>query len=176
MIKSSVAVIFGLFSYAVVDIMLWQRIFETYRLHDFAPLYHPGWILMLVSELVLGAMLLAPNWRATVFYVVTLFFLAMSGLEDVMYYWLDGRPIPYWLPWLDRNPWIFLRPVTATNLLLTVSIWLAVFVAFFVYFYSRERAEAKPRRALPKPITLDLHPAPSRGELAFSMETVDPEI
>ena len=168
--KAAFAVVLGLFSYAVVDIMLWQRIFESHRLDVYAYLYHPGWWVMLASQIILGATLLAPNWRATVFYVGALFLLAMCGLEDVLYYWLDGRPIPYSLPWLERNPWIFLKPVTATNLLLSVSVWVGVCVAAFAYCLQREQAASVRYRALPEPISIDMHPDPSKGELSFRMD------
>ncbi len=130
--KAALAVAIALFSYTMLDIMIWQRIFETHNLSVFASLYHPGWIVMLGSELTVGALLLFPNWRAMLFHTGALLGLGLCGVEDILYYWLDGRPIPYWLPWLDRNPAILLKPVDSTNLLISSAIWVAAFVIAFV--------------------------------------------
>jgi hypothetical protein len=123
--------------------MLWQRIFEANRLNNFAYLYHPGWLVMLAGELALGVLLMIPNWRAVLFYVTALISLAMGGSEDVLYYWFDHRAIPNDLPWLDPNPWIFFKPVTSTGLLLSVAIWLALCMVFFLYWQRRESKGAR---------------------------------
>jgi hypothetical protein len=125
--------------------MLWQRIFEANRLNNFAYLYHPGWLVMLLGELALGVLLMIPNWRAALFYVTALVSLGMGGLEDVLYYWFDHRAIPNDLPWLDPNPWIFFKPVTSTGLLLSVAIWLAIVIVFFIYWERREALSASNR-------------------------------
>lgn len=129
--KAAIAVAIALCSYTMLDIMIWQRIFETHNLSVFASLYHPGWIVMLGSELAVGALLLFPNWRAMLFHTGALLLLGLCGLEDILYYWLDGRPIPYWLPWLERNPLILLKPVNSANLIISSAIWLGISVMTF---------------------------------------------
>ena len=186
--KSGLAVLVALLSYTLVDIMIWQRIFESNRLINFAYLYHPGWYVMLGGEIVLGAVLLLPNWRATLFYVGALASLAMCGLEDVLYYWLDRRPIPYYLPWLEVNPWIFPKPVTSHSLLLSVSIWVGLTVLAFWYLHRRESALPRQPHPLPEMLRADLHAvktnaqavlresAPRRQEqLPVTIETLDQE-
>jgi hypothetical protein len=138
--RSGLAVVIALFSYTLADIMIWQRIFEAHNLAKFSYLYHPGWFIMLGGELALGALLLLPNWRAALFYIGGLLSAATCGLEDVLYYWFDGRPIPYRLPWLEANPWILFKPVTATNLLLSVSIWVVLGSMLFVFCQRHESA------------------------------------
>jgi hypothetical protein len=176
MIKSGLAVLTALLSYTMVDIMIWQRIFESHNLNKFAYLYHPGWIAMLGGEIVLGALLLIPNWRAVLFYVVALISMALCGMEDILYYWLDGRAIPYYLPWLDRNPWILFKPVTSSNLLLSVSIWVGVCAFFFILACRREWHRWPRPRALPEPITFEIPaPRPAR-EMPFRMDSSDQQV
>ncbi len=146
MIKSALGVVTALVFYALADIMLWQRIFESHKLDYYAYLYHPGWYVMLVGEIVLGGLLLIPNWRAVIFYMGALPLLATSGMEDVLYYWLDSRPIPFLLPWLNINPVILFKPVTSANLLLSVSIWVAICLVAFVLLC---RLGSAPRKASP---------------------------
>ena len=175
--KSGLAVIVALLSYTLVDIMIWQRIFETHALSKFAYLYHPGWYVMLGGELALGALLLFPNWRAILFYLSTLSLLAVCGVEDVLYYWLDRRPIPAYLPWLERNFMIFLKPVTAEHLLISASVWVGVCAAAFVFWCRREAASqwSHSRRArLPGPVTIDIHPAHS--QVPVIIENLDQEV
>lgn len=175
MIRSGLAVVTALVFYALADIMLWQRIFESHKLDYYAYLYHPGWYVMLVGEIVLGALLLIPNWRAMLFYVSALTLLAMSGLEDVLYYWLDGRSIPFWLPWLNVNPVIVFKPVTSTNLLLSVALWVGVCLICFVLLC---RAEYKPQFAKQKLSQLTdkvMTPVHAAQELSRPSERLVPE-
>lgn len=166
--KAVLAVIIVILSYTLVDIMIWQRIFETNRMNNFASLYHPGWAVMLACDSALGAILLVPDWRSVLFYLGSVYALAFSGLEDVLYYWLDGRSIPSWLPWLDANPLILFKPVTSTHLLASVSIWVGIWILVLVLFWQWQRVSnllPRPRHvkrikmrtlpaALPEPISL----------------------
>ncbi len=176
--KSGLAVIVALLSYTIVDIMIWQRIFETHALSKFAYLYHPGWYVMLGGELILGALLLLPNWRAALFYVSTLTLLALCGVEDVLYYWLDRRPIPDYLPWLERNFLIFLKPVTANHLLISASVWVGLCAVAFVFWCRREGESQKahqPRPMLPGPVTIDIHPT-STTQIPVMVENLEQEL
>jgi hypothetical protein len=73
----------------------------------------------------LGMLLFYPNVRRMVTFPISLAILAFSGAEDILYYWLDSRPIPAYLPWLESNP-LILKPVTADSLLISAVFWLAV--------------------------------------------------
>ncbi len=150
--KTGVAVIIALLTYTVVDIMIWQRIFEKNELYIYSALYHPGWTVMLVGEMVLGALLLLPHWRAILFYLAALYSLATCGAEDVLYYWLDGRVIPYRLPWLDPAPLVLFKPVTALNLVASAGTWFLLwFGAYLVlcWFESRARPIVAPTKRTP---------------------------
>ncbi len=121
----------AMFFFAKMDILIWQRVFETNQLwkvqYDFIPQYHLGWTQALLGYMVLGVLLFYPNIRRMITYPLSLFILAFSGLEDILYYWMDGRPIPGHLPWLSQNPMI-LQPVTDSRLVISALFWL-VFVA-----------------------------------------------
>jgi hypothetical protein len=57
---------------------------------------------------------------------LSLAILAFSGLEDILYYWLDGNALPTVLPWLNSNP-LLLKPVTVNHILISAAFWI-VFV------------------------------------------------
>ncbi len=130
--KTGIAVVVALLTYTIVDIMIWQRIFEKNELYIYSALYHPGWTVMLVGEMVLGALLLLPNWRAILFYLTALYTLATCGAEDVLYYWLDRRLIPDHLPWLDPAPLVLFKPVTAPRLLMSAALWALFWFAVYL--------------------------------------------
>lgn len=140
--KAGIAVVVALLTYTIVDIMIWQRIFEKNELYIYSALYHPGWTVMLVGDMVLGALLLLPNWRAVVYYLAALYTLASCGMEDVLYYWLDRRIIPDRLPWLDPAPFVLFKPVTAPRLLMSAAIW-ALF--WLVVYLALNWWESRPR-------------------------------
>lgn len=178
--KVGLAVLVAFFSYTLVDIMIWQRIFETHRLERLAFLYHSGWYVMLAGELALGALLLFPKWREMLFYVVGLLSLSMCGLEDILYYWLVGRTIPPELPWLNANPWIFVKPVTSTGLIISASTWV-VFLVIAFWFWHRRESGVQVRRApteLRAPAELldhVVHPAPSNRKVPVRISEPDQE-
>ena len=127
-IKYLLAVVVAIWFYARIDILIWQRIFERNSLYEYGiGIYHWGWLQALFGFMVIGAVLFAPDWRKVIGYPITLAVLAYSGLEDVLYYWLDGREIPATLPWLNGNPMI-LHPVTNTNLVISAAFWVIVLV------------------------------------------------
>lgn len=114
----------AIFFYTKMDILIWQRIFEANALWDLGVgSYHAGWTYALFGLMALGAVLFYPHLRRMVMFPLSLFILAFSGLEDMLYYWLDGRAIPAVLPWLNSNPLIF-QPVTRTHLILSAVLWL----------------------------------------------------
>jgi hypothetical protein len=125
--KFWVALVVALFFYARMDILIWQRIFETHALYELgAGAYHWGWIQSLFGFMILGVLVCYPNHRQMVTFPLSLAILAFSGLEDILYYWMDGKALPSVLPWLDRNP-LLLKPVTVERILISAAFWL-VFV------------------------------------------------
>jgi hypothetical protein len=103
--KFWVALAVALFFYARMDILIWQRIFETHSLYDLGiGVYHWGWIQSLFGFMILGVLVCYPNLRQMFTFPLSLAILAFSGLEDILYYWLDGKALPTVLPWLDSNP------------------------------------------------------------------------
>jgi hypothetical protein len=111
-----------------MDILIWQRIFEANELWELGiGVYHWGWVNALFGFMALGAILFHPNLRRMITFPLSLAVLAFSGLEDILYYWLDGRSLPAELPWLNSNP-LLIRPVTAERLLVSALLWLIIIV------------------------------------------------
>jgi len=123
-----VALAIALFFFAKVDILIWQRIFETNELWELGiGTYHYGWTYALFGFMALGAVFFFPHIRRMLTFLMALPLLAFSGIEDILYYWLDGRSIPDFLPWLSANP-LLIQPVTRANLLLSAGVWLLLVV------------------------------------------------
>ncbi len=139
-LRPILAVALALFFYTLTDILVWQRIFEYHRLVEFADMYHTGWFVSLAGYATIGLVLLWGQWKDCVYYLIALFVGAFSGLEDVLYYVLDGRPLPADLPWLGGNPMI--ASVSRSGLLTSVFFWLAILIVLYVGLYWFER---KPR-------------------------------
>lgn len=119
----------GVFFFTKIDILIWQRIFETNGLVQLGVgTYHQGWTYALYGFMALGVIFFYPHYRRMIMFPLSLVLLAFCGLEDVLYYWLDGRAIPMMLPWLNSN-FLIIKPVTSGNLLLSAAIWVT-FVIF----------------------------------------------
>lgn len=122
----------ALFFYAKVDILIWQRIFEA---HDLVPLgigvYHWGWLQSLFGFMILGALGCFPNIRRMILFPISLYLLAYSGIEDILYYWLDGKSVPPSLPWLNESP-LVLKPATASTVFISAAFWLAIVFLLYV--------------------------------------------
>lgn len=128
-----IATMIALFFYTVTDILLWQRIFETNNMIEYADLYHTGWFVTLAGYAVMGTILLWGSWKDCLYFVTSLFVAAFSGLEDVLYYALDRKPMPEALPWLDRNPMIPLT--TREGVIASVIFWISALIILYVYLY-----------------------------------------
>lgn len=128
MIRFFGGLVIGVYFFTKIDILIWQRIFEANQLWDLGiGTYHQGWTYALFGFMFLGAVFFYPNLRRMIMFPITLFLLAFSGLEDVLYYWLDGRTIPSVLPWLNSNP-LILQPVSNNNLIISAVFWFCVVV------------------------------------------------
>lgn len=125
-----ILIVIAVFQYTAIDIKIWQRIFEANNLQQVgAGLYHAGWQEALYGFMVLGAIaLINLSKRHAVLFPLALYALAHSGLQDVLYYWLDFRALPAELPWLNEAPLILFSPVASGNLIASALIWLVVVV------------------------------------------------
>jgi hypothetical protein len=139
--RSMLAAIAAILFYTLTDILIWQRIFEANQLTEYAPIYHNGWFVSLAGYATVGALLMWGSWKDCVYYLMALFIGAFSGLEDVLYYVLDRKPMPDSLPWLAGNPLIY--HVSRTGVLFSVFFWLfALGILYFaLYWWHRERKE-----------------------------------
>ena len=135
--RVSLALLIALGFYALSDILLWQRIFETHELSLFDPEYQTGHVAILVGMMAVGGVLLLESGLWALWYQGALYTLAFGGVEDVLYYWLDGKAIPGVLPWLDRSRLIFVRPlpgdVTNVELLASAAFWVVLWLSVLVF-------------------------------------------
>lgn len=119
--------------YTFADILIWQRIFETNQMVQYADVYHTGWFVSLAGYAILGLVLMWGAWKDCAYYLVSLFVGAFCGLEDVLYYILDGKPMPDALPWLEDNPMIL--HASREGVIWSVSLWLIALVLLYMVLY-----------------------------------------
>lgn len=127
------AAIIALVFYTITDILVWQRIFEANQMIEYADVYHTGWFITLAGYAVMGILLMWGNWKDCLYFVTALFVLAFSGLEDVLYYLLDGKTMPDSLPWLEANPMIV--HVSQTGVILSAIFWMLTLAILYVWLY-----------------------------------------
>ena len=140
--RTIIATIIALFFYTVTDILIWQRIFEANNMVGYADLYHTGWFVTLAGYAVMGTILLWGSWKDCLYFVTSLFVAAFSGLEDVLYYALDRKPMPEALPWLDGNPMIYIS--TREGVIFSVVFWLSVLVILYFFLYLWRTRDTQP--------------------------------
>jgi hypothetical protein len=131
----------ALLFYTITDILIWQRIFEANQMVEYADMYHTGWFVTLAGYALLGTIFLWGAWKDCLFFLVTLFIGAFSGLEDVLYYVLDGRGMPEALPWLNSNPLIYGN--SRATLIGSVLFWMAVLVVLYFMLYLKQSNRRK---------------------------------
>ena len=134
-LKPPVAAFIAVLFYTITDILVWQRIFETNQMIEYAHVYHRGWFVSLSGYAILGVLFLWGAWKDCLYFLIALTVSAFSGLEDVLYYVLDGKAIPHALPWLDNNPMIF--ETTRTGVIGSVFFWVTCLVILHVILYWR---------------------------------------
>lgn len=139
--RTFLAIIVALIFYAVVDITIWQRIFETNKMFEYADQYHNGWFIMLIAEVCIGLIFLYKRIKEMIFYICSLILFAFNGTEDILYYILDGRNIPDTLPWLDDSLLILFKPVTREGLILGFIIWSFIWILIWIIIpkYMKDR-------------------------------------
>jgi hypothetical protein len=131
----------ALLFYTIADILVWQRIFEANNMVEHADTYHMGWFVSLAGYATIGILLMWGEWKDCLFFLTSLFVGAFSGLEDVLYYLLDRKPMPESLPWLDGNPMIY--HVSREGVLLSVLFWITSLILLYIWLYLR-RNERQP--------------------------------
>jgi hypothetical protein len=140
-LRPVITALIALLFYTVTDILIWQRIFEANQMVEYANMYHTGWFVTLAGYALLGAIFLWGAWKDCLYFLITLFIGAFSGLEDVLYYVLDGKPMPEMLPWLSSNPLIY--GDSRASLIGSVLFWMVVLVVLYFVLYSNGAAEEK---------------------------------
>jgi len=123
----------ALLFYTFADILIWQRIFETNQMVQYANIYHTGWFVSLAGYAILGIVFMWGAWKDCLYYLVALFVGAFSGLEDMLYYILDGKSMPESLPWLEGNPMIF--HVSREGVSWSVLLWLVALALLYLLLY-----------------------------------------
>ena len=129
-----IAAVIAILFYAVTDILIWQRIFEANKLVEYANLYHTGWFVTLAGYVFMGILLLWGSWKDCLYFVTALVIGAFSGLEDILYYVLDRKPMPETLPWLSGNPLIFYGN-SRIEVIGSVLFWMVILITLYVVLY-----------------------------------------
>jgi hypothetical protein len=137
-----ITAVIALLFYTVTDILVWQRIFEANQMTHYANTYHTGWFVTLAGYALMGLVFMWGSWKECIYFLAALFIGAFSGLEDVLYYVLDGKHMPLYLPWLDRNPLIF--DITREGVLISVSFWLVALVILYVVLFDGRKERPLP--------------------------------
>ena len=132
-----IAAALALTFYTFADILIWQRIFETNQMVQYADIYHTGWFVSLAGYAILGLVLMWGDWKDCVYFLISLFVGAFCGLEDILYYLFDGKRMPDSLPWLENNPMIF--HVSREGVIWSVSLWLVALVGLYLLLYQWRR-------------------------------------
>lgn len=132
-----IAAALALTFYTFADILIWQRIFETNQMVQYADIYHTGWFVSLAGYAILGLVLMWGDWKDCLYFLISLFVGAFCGLEDILYYLLDGKRMPDSLPWLEDNPMIF--HVSREGVIWSVSLWLIALVGLYLLLYQWRR-------------------------------------
>lgn len=139
-VTAAIAILF----YTVTDILVWQRIFEANQMTHYANTYHTGWFVTLAGYALMGLIFMWGSWKECMYFLAALFIGAFSGLEDVLYYVLDGKHMPLYLPWLDRNPLIF--DTTREGVLISMSFWLVALVILYVVLFVSRKEQPLPAK------------------------------
>lgn len=137
-ITAAIAILF----YTVTDILIWQRIFEANEMTYYADTYHTGWFVTLAGYALMGLVFMWGSWKECIYFLAALFIGAFSGLEDVLYYVLDGKHMPLYLPWLERNPLVF--DTTRIGVLISVAIWMVTLVILYVVLFVWRKEQIPP--------------------------------
>lgn len=139
-----IAAVTAILFYAITDILIWQRIFEANKMVEYASIYHTGWFMTLAGYAVMGILLMWGSWKDCFYFLTALLVGAFSGLEDVLYYVLDFKPIPATLPWLSGNPMLYGQ--SRSDVIGSVLIWMVILITLYVVLYVWRRKD-RPQEA-----------------------------
>ena len=132
-----IAALIAIFFYTITDILVWQRVFETHKLVEYADTYHTGWFVSLAGYATIGIILMWDVWKECLYFLLALFIGAFSGLEDVLYYVLDKKPMPESLPWLSNNPMI--HASSRSGVIWSVLFWMLALVILYCALFLWQR-------------------------------------
>lgn len=116
--------------YTWVDVLLWQRIFESHELWEFIPQYKRGWFMVLALVMATGAVALG-DVKNSIWFVCAMWLSAWTGLEDVLYYVFDGRSLPEYYHWLEGSR-LFLG-YDKHSVLATAFLWQIIILSSFFW-------------------------------------------
>lgn len=120
--------------WTTIDIIIWKNIIVPNNLYSYNTLYHVGWWLANISMFIPSLILLHNNnKKVLIIYVWTWFIFSFTSIEDICYYWFDLSHLPKELYWLNVNPFILFKPVSANHLLSSVSIWLLLWIISIIF-------------------------------------------
>jgi hypothetical protein len=128
-----IATLIALIFYTSTDILVWQRVFEANNMIKYSNTYHAGWFVSLTGYATIGTLLMWDAWRDCLYFLTSLFVSAFSGLEDILYYILDRKPMPEALPWLGGNPMIY--ESSRTGVISSVLFWMAALILLYMALY-----------------------------------------
>lgn len=129
---------------ALIDIFIWQRIFEAdYRylnvMAGYSQFYIVAWLIAFYTIILAGIVGMyrgfSKEWlKNSLFFAGASITLAHSGLEDILYYWLDGKAIHPNPIWLDKAPLIIgIRPLTDEWLIISALIWISFWLLMTIW-------------------------------------------
>jgi hypothetical protein len=108
---------------------------------EYASVYHTGWFVTLAGYALLGTLLLWGSWKDCLYFVIALFIGAFSGLEDILYYVLDRKPMPVSLPWLQGNPMIY--GSSRWEVIASVLFWIGILITIYIVLYVWRKDQPK---------------------------------
>jgi hypothetical protein len=116
----------------IVDLLVMKT--DYYTLKWMSDLFKINLILIAIFP-VIYFMLIHRDKSETIALFLTSFILWMTGLADVLYFWFQGKGIPWTLPWLNEHivigkisNLIGYTTVTSTTLFISVMIGFAVVI------------------------------------------------
>lgn len=126
-VRRAIALVAGaVVLWALQDILVWGHFFENRGIAGADSVYQPWHQAFLFLLIILAVMATRGAWR--LWTGCSIYLLSYGGWADVLYYWLQLKPVPATLLWLnDYHPLILgPRPVTDPYLETSAWIWLAV--------------------------------------------------
>ncbi len=108
--------------WAVQDIVVWAHFFENRSIANADSIYQPWHQAFLFLLIILAVMATRGAWR--LWTGCSIYLLSYGGWADVLYYWLQLKPVPATLPWLDAYHPLILGPRPVTAAMLQTSAWL----------------------------------------------------